>query len=226
MVVLVVLGVVAAAAWALTPSVADADQRVRDLAAERHSALLSDSVPARFETALLATEDSRFYRHHGIDILGMVRGGLGLLASQESGGSTLDKQLIKMLYFHGDHPLVGAPEQLLLGVKLDTTYSKSEILRMYADVTYFGHGFYGLQDASCGYFGVPPDRLSWSQATLLAGLPQAPSNYDPLTRPDLAASRQQHVIDRLVATGALTHQLAAEISPAAWHLTTTPGCRD
>ncbi|MGW2659341.1 biosynthetic peptidoglycan transglycosylase [Nocardia tengchongensis] len=226
MVVLSVLGVVLAAAWALTPSAADADQRVRDLAADRHSALLSDSVPARFATALLATEDSRFYRHHGIDILGMARGGLGLLRSRESGGSTLDKQLIKMLYFHGDHPLAGAPEQLLLGVKLDTAYSKSQILRMYADVTYFGHGFYGLQDASCGYFGVPPAQLSWSQATLLAGLPQAPSNYDPLTRPDLAASRQQHVVDRLVATGALTHELAAEISPAAWHLTTTPGCPD
>ncbi len=93
---------------------------------------------------------------------------------------------------------------------------------MYAQVAYFGHGFYGLRDAACGYFNTAPQNLSWSQASLLAGLPQAPSDYDPLTYPQLASQRQHHVLDRLVAVGALTVAQAAQITPQTWNLITTP----
>jgi len=118
---------------------------------------------------------------------------------------------------------------VVLGAKLDAAYSKAQILKMYAQVAYFGHGFYGLHDAACGYFNTPPQNLSWSQASLLAGLPQAPSNYDPLTYPQTAGERQQHVLDRLVAVGALTHTEANQVTPQSWHLVTgnvtpAPGC--
>jgi membrane peptidoglycan carboxypeptidase len=79
---------------------------------------------------------------------------------------------------------------------------------MYAGVAYFGHGYYGLAEASCGYYGRAPDKLSWPQAALLAGLVQAPTDYDPLVNPGLARSRESHVFTRLVATGTITKQRA------------------
>jgi penicillin-binding protein 1A len=79
---------------------------------------------------------------------------------------------------------------------------------MYSDVAYFGHGFYGLAAASCGYFGVRPAAMSWPQAALLAGLVQAPSLDDPLTSPVTARAREEHVIGRLVSVGALTQAQA------------------
>src|SRR5262249_51402611 len=108
-------------------------------------------------------------------------------------------------------------EQIALAIKLRYTYSQSQILRMYADVAYFGHGYYGLEAASCGYFGRPPGRLSWSQAAVLAGLVQAPSAYDPLRHPELARSGETHVIARLVATDVLTRRQAGRALAVPLH---------
>ncbi len=110
--------------------------------------------------------------------------------------------------------------QAVLGVKLDATYSKAQILQMYAQVLNFGHDFYGLHDASCGYFNTPPRNLTWSQASLLVALRGAPSNYDLDTDPQLAAQLQAHVLNRLVATGALTRTEAGQITPDSWQLAT------
>jgi penicillin-binding protein 1A len=89
---------------------------------------------------------------------------------------------------------------------------------MYLDDGYYGHGFYGLTAAASGYFGVEPADLSWAQATLLAGLFQAPSAYDPFTHRDLAAARQAHVLNRLVAVGTLSRSRADQIAAQSWHL--------
>jgi membrane peptidoglycan carboxypeptidase len=104
-------------------------------------------------------------------------------------------------------------EPVALAIKLNLQYSKAQSLVMYADPVYFGHGFYGLDAASCGYFRVRPDRLSLSQASLLAGLVQAPSAYDPLEHPRLARSRQLYVLGRLVATD----QISPTAAEAAAH---------
>ncbi|WP_081628986.1 biosynthetic peptidoglycan transglycosylase [Smaragdicoccus niigatensis] len=223
---LFVLGLVAAALlWLITPSVGDAWDRLHTLTTQNHSAQLNEPVPPKFEAALVATEDSRFYRHHGIDSIGVVRGGVGFVTGNETGGSTLNQQLAKNLYFDGQHPMWLAPAQMTVALKLDRAYSKADILQMYADISYFGHGFYGLRDAACGYFGLTPDELTWSQASLLAGLVQAPTNYDPLEHPDLAAKRQEHVLDRLVATGAITEEQKQAITPATWDLNPGTRCR-
>lgn len=222
---LVLVGVaVIAVLWILTPAADEAPDHVRALASEHQSSQLEGAVPTQFAAALLATEDSRFYRHHGIDTLGLIRGGFGLVTNQETGGSTVNQQLAKMLFFEGAHPLRLVPQQMTLALKLDLEFSKAEVLQMYADVAYFGHGFYGLRDAACGYFGAAPDDLTWSQASLLAGLVQAPSSYDPFTNPDLAAERQQHVVDRLVATGAITADERQEITQATWDLAAGADC--
>jgi len=163
-------------------------------------------VPARFAEALVATEDHRFYQDPGIDPIAVGRVVLGYLTGHgtQQGGATLTQQLAKMLYTPGGSGLASEAEQVALAVKLSFAYSKAQILQMYADVAYFGHGYYSLGAASCGYFAVPPARLTWTQAALLAGLVQAPSAYDPVAHPVLAREREAHVLGRLAATGTLT----------------------
>ena len=99
--------------------------------------------------------------------------------------------------------MLGTLEQVGLGIKLDARYSKAQILGMYLDSVYFGDGHWGIVQASQGYFGKPPASLSWGEASLLAGLVQAPSAYDPRTHLAAAERRQRHVLDRLVAAGML-----------------------
>lgn len=219
--VLVVLGAGALGALlGLTPDVADAEARARGLAAEHHVQDVGLPVPDHVAAALVATEDSRFYSHHGLDTLGVLRAGLGALnpGGTDSGGATLDQQLAKNLYTGGASSTWDKVQQAGLALKLDHTYAKVAILEMYTQVAYFGHGYYGLAAASCGYFGLGPDLLDWAQSTLLAGLVQAPSAYDPVTHPDLARSRQSAVLTRLVDTGTLSAAGAATIAGTAWRL--------
>ncbi len=221
--VLLLLGVAGSAALlALTPSVADAPDRATALAAGHPGGdTATAAVPTKFAAALVATEDTRFYTHHGIDSVGLLRAaGTAISGGQgDPGGSTLDQQLAKQLYFAGAR---GGPwvttEQVVLGAKLDAQYSKAQILAIYAQVVYFGDGFYGLAAAAHGYFGTSPDRLSWGQAALLAGLVQAPSADDPVAHPDRARDREQHVLARLVDTGALTQAQAATAAATPLHL--------
>ena len=162
-------------------------------------------VPYRFATALEATEDHRFKQEPGIDPVAVMRVVYGAVSRRgDQGGATLYQQLAKMLYTPGRSNMPAEAEQMALAIKLKYTYSEPEILRLYADVAYFGHGFYGLAEASCGYFGVRPDRLSWPQAALLAGLVQGPSADDPIDHPAAGLAREQHVLGRLVAVGAIS----------------------
>jgi membrane peptidoglycan carboxypeptidase len=144
----------------------------------------------------------------------------------DQGGATLYQQLAKMLYTPGGAGAGVQAEQVILGIKLDLSYSKPQILQLYADVAYFGHGYYGLAEASCGYFDVTPAGLSWPQAALLAGLVQAPTADNPVTHYPVARAREAHVLGRLVATGTLTQAQAARAYRAPLHLVGGPshGC--
>ncbi len=194
----------------VTPSVADAPARARALDLSHHAVYPGPPVPYRFAASLVATEDHRFYSEPGIDPLALGRLALGRVTGRpDQGGATLYLQLAKMLYTSGRTGLVIDAEQVGLGIKLYASYPKAQILQMYADVAYFGHGYYGLPAASCGYFGVAPARLTWTQATMLAGLVQAPTADDPILHLTAARARQAHVLSRLVATGKLTQAQGA-----------------
>ncbi|WP_239405629.1 biosynthetic peptidoglycan transglycosylase [Frankia sp. Cj3] len=211
--VLLVMLLVAAGGFglllAVTPSTADARQRVQALAAADGAAPLAGPLPDRVVRALLATEDTRFFSHHGVDPTGAVRATVASLAMNgDVGGATLEQQLAKILYTGGRRGFTDRVEQVALAVKLDVRYSKTDILRMYLDTVYFGHGYYGVTDAAWGYFDHDPAVLTWTQASMLAGLVQAPSAYDPYRHPEAARARQRHVLDRLVATGDLTRPAA------------------
>lgn len=218
---MVLLAVLSVVGWLATPSAADAEQRAADLASARELIDRNDAVPATFSAAVVATEDSRFYTHHGIDLVGIGRAGLALVRSSgDPGGSTLDQQLAKTLY--PGQGVSGKAVQVVLAVKLDATWSKPQILEMYAQSVYFGHGYYGLHQAACGYFNQPPAQLGWAQASLLAGLLQAPSHYDPVSYAQLAQTRQRHVLDRLAAAKILTAGQADQIAAQPWQLTGHP----
>src|SRR5260221_11791460 len=166
-------------------------------------------VPPRLATALISTEDHRFASEPGFDPLALGRVLKSIVTGKDQGGSTLYQQLAKLLYGPHKARLTVELYELALGIKLKFSYSREQILRMYADVAYFGHGYYGLAAASCGYFGRPPADLSWPQSAVLAGLVQAPSAYDPLDHPALARSRECQVVSRLVSTCALTRRQGA-----------------
>jgi penicillin-binding protein 1A len=192
-----------------TPSVGNAPALVRAQDLAHHAVYPGPQVPARFAAALEATEDHRFAEEPGIDPIAIGRVIVGKLTGQgDQGGATLYQQLAKLLYTSGRSGPVVEAEQVALAVKLKFSYSEQEILRMYADVVYFGNGFYGLAAASRGYFAKPASRLSWPQAALLAGLVQGPSADDPFTFPGRARAREAHVIGRLMATGALSQSQA------------------
>jgi membrane peptidoglycan carboxypeptidase len=194
-----------------SPPVASAPDRVEAILSEHHAQSDGGAIPARVAAALLATEDSRFYSDPALDPRGVVRALWGVATRNgNDGGATIELQLAKMLYIHGTDP--GSElRQVGVAFRLDQRFSKDRILAMYLDAAYFGDGAYGIVDAAQHYFGLPADALSWSQASLLAGLVQAPSNYDPHGHLHLARQRQAHVLARLVATGRLTSAQAKQI---------------
>jgi Transglycosylase len=208
---LVLLGILGFGALLLvTPSVGGAQSRAVALDRLHHAAYPGPPVPARFAASLISTEDHRFYSEPGIDVYAIARLIAGRLTGRpDQGGATLYQQLAKMLYTQGRSGITIEVEEVTLGIKLYMAYSRPQILRMYADVAYFGHNYYGLAQASCGYFGVPPARLNWPQATMLAGLVQAPSADDPIAHFAVARARQAHVLQRLVATGKLSQAEAS-----------------
>ena len=202
----IALFVLAAGALLLaTPSATDATKLAEQQAAQHGIGYPGPPVPDNFAHPLVATEDHRFYAEPGIDALAVGRAAVGkLTGGQDQGGATIEQQLAKMLYTPGQSGLAVELKQLALAVKLNAAYSKAQILRLYAEVAYYGHGYYGLQAASCGYFGRPPSELTVNQGAMLAGVVNAPSIDDPVNDPMNARARLAHVIARMVAVGYLT----------------------
>jgi membrane peptidoglycan carboxypeptidase len=208
-----VVCVTAVAYVAILPSVADAPQRVSRILALHHGTAGGPQPPGKLGDAVVAVEDEHFYSNFVVNVLdGAGRAAIATLhTDQDPGGSTIDQQLAKQLYGHGTG-LLATLRQIGLGVKLALVYPKPQILAMYLNAVYFGNGYWGDVTAARGYFGVSPDRLDWAQAALLAGLPQAPSAYDPVQHLALAKLRQRHVLDRLV----VNHYLTAAQANAAY----------
>ncbi len=192
------------------PGVGDALLRTSRIVASHDSRITALPLPAKLADATVAVEDEHFYSNVFVNVFdGVGRAAVATIRrSGDPGGSTLAQQLAKQLYGHGSG-LGGTLEEIGLGVKLSLTYSNSQILNMYLNVVYYGNGYWGDWAAARGYFGVAPDQLTWAQASLLAGLPQAPSRYDPIRNLRLAKLRQRHVLDRLVANRYLSQDAAS-----------------
>jgi penicillin-binding protein 1A len=210
---IVVVTSVAASAWVAGPAATALQARVHSrLHGTGGRAVAASAIAPILRDAVVATEDERFYRHHGIDIIGVIRALPYDLVhlSFAQGASTITEQVGKLLYLGGnDHTLWRKLEDAALALKLEGRYTKEQILAAYLDSAYFGEGAYGAWAASERYFGVRPLKLDTAQATLLAGLIQAPSAYDPIAHPAAARARQVEVLRSLVRNGFLTEEEAA-----------------
>ena len=221
---IVLLGLVllAGALCARTPNVANAPALVA-ASLRLHHATGVHSPPPRVAAALIAIEDQQYRAPPGVDILaGIVHYVVARAQAPSShpGGSTLAQQLAKQLYTPGRVSVAAKVEQVVLAFKLEVRYSKARVLAMYLNTVYFGDGAWGVTQASARYFGKAPGALDWGQAAMLAGLPQAPSGYDPLVHPEAARDRQRAVLAQLVATGVLSPRAAASAAAAPLHLVT------
>ncbi|MGD1052397.1 MAG: biosynthetic peptidoglycan transglycosylase [Candidatus Dormibacteria bacterium] len=211
---LLIPGAVLAGAEMATPAVSGAPVLVAAIDRAHGSAAVPAAPSWRVSEAIVAAEDGTFYSNDGIDVAGVGRAFWGWLTGADEGGSTITAQLAKVLYTGGHGGIAAGVGEVALALKLDGHYTKAAILSMYLSAIYFGNGYYGVLAASEGYFGLTPDRLSWAQASLLAGLPQAPSLLDPLQHLALARHRQSYVLARLVATGALSRAQAEAAATA------------
>ena len=196
------------------PSVANAPARVAAILNAHNGQLAGHVLPPKLAEAIVSVEDEHFYSNIIINVAdGAGRAAVAALKrSGDPGGSTIEQQLAKQLYPHGPG-LAGTLMEIGLGVKLALSYSKPQILSMYLNAIYYGNGYWGDEAAAKGYFGTKPSQLTWAEAAMLAGLPQAPSAYDPLHHFALAKQRQHHVLDRLV----VNHVLTASEAQAAYN---------
>jgi penicillin-binding protein 1A len=170
---------------------------------ERRYLIPLEQVPEHVKAAFLASEDAEFYTHRGVDPTSMLRALKVNLERGEivQGASTITQQVVKQLLLSPERSFERKAKELILAVELESKLTKDEILYLYLNHIYFGFGTYGISAAAKTLFGRPVSELTLAQAAVLAGLPQAPSRYDPIRRPEAAAARQLYVLDRMVASG-------------------------
>src|SRR5207302_452099 len=161
--------------------------------------------------ATLATEDTRFFSHSGVEPRGIARAMLSNISNRNwagQGGSTITQQLARNLYLTGQKTLRRKIEEILLARQIESRYSKREILEAYLNTIYYGNGCYGVEAASRAYFHKAASELSVGEAALLAGLPQRPAAYSPVHHLTEALQRREEVLKRMVASGKITAEEA------------------
>jgi|SRR5579859_350959 len=213
-----VVAPVVATLWVSTPDVSDVQARVAAVTRERGVALLRpDQVPDLLAYAVVATEDSRFYSHHGIDTVGLARAVLYDVTNHCfcEGGSTITQQLVKQLYLNGSDRGRDKITDMVLALKVEQVLSKRQIMADYLSEIATGLGRYGVDEAACAYFHTSLGNLTIGQYALLAGVTQAPSVYDPTVNPSAAELRRGDVLRDMVNEHYITaaQAAAAELEP-------------
>lgn len=167
-----------------------------------------EKMPKTYLDGVIAVEDKRFYQHMGIDPIAIGRAVVNDIKARSlaEGGSTITQQLAKNMYFSQEKRFSRKAAEVFMAAKLEKTFSKDEILELYLNSIYFGNGFYSVAEASRGYFGKAPIELSEDECIMLAGIPNAPSVYNPVDNPKLAAKRQKQVRSQMIKAGYLNSQ--------------------
>ncbi len=190
----------------------DKDSLIAEFYLERRIVVPLEQIPQILVEAFVSAEDSRFFEHEGIDFLGILRalwknikaGGI------VQGGSTITQQVTKSLLLSPERSFTRKLREAILAYRIEKYLSKQEILFLYLNQIYLGHGAYGVQAAAQNYFGKNVEELNLAECATLAGLPQAPSRYSPYSHPERAKERQVYVLNRMVADGYITTNQAAE----------------
>ena len=172
-----------------------------------------NNLSKNYINAVVAVEDHRYYDHGPIDFIAIGRALYTNLRDNEfnEGGSTITQQVAKNVIFSQDKTIIRKAGEVFAAYDLEKNYSKSELLALYVNSSYFGDGYYGIYEASMGYFNKSPKDLTLDEASMLAGIPNAPSVYAPTVNPDLAKKRQKHVLNKMVEYGYISKEEANTI---------------
>lgn len=188
-------------------------ERVSEITNDEHFVAFSE-LSEDYINAVIAVEDHRYYEHGSVDFIGIARALYTNIRDKEfdEGGSTITQQVAKNVIFNQDKTLIRKVGEIFAAYDLEKNYTKNEIFALYVNTNYFGNGYYGIYDASLGYYNKQPKDLNLDESSMLAGVPNAPSIYAPTVNPDLAKKRQAHVLDSMVKYGYITQEEADEIT--------------
>ncbi|MDF1563797.1 MAG: PBP1A family penicillin-binding protein [Deltaproteobacteria bacterium] len=170
---------------------------------ERRTVVPFAAIPRVLQQAMIAAEDENFFEHEGLDYLGILRAALKNVAAGRvrQGASTITQQVVKTFLLTPERKLKRKMKEMILARRLEQNLSKDEILYLYLNQIYFGHGRYGVEEASRYYFGKSVEDLELDEAAILAGLPKAPAYYSPRRYPEAARKRRSYVLGRMAAAG-------------------------
>ncbi|NBO01886.1 MAG: penicillin-binding protein, partial [Betaproteobacteria bacterium] len=184
-------------------------KQIGEFGEERRNLTPFKDIPPVMVNAVLAIEDARFYQHGGLDYIGLLRASLANLGRAKSqGASTITMQVARNVYLSSEKTFTRKIYEILLTFKLEHLLSKDQILEIYLNQIYLGQRAYGFAAASETYFGKPLQKISIAEAAMLAGLPKAPSAYNPISNPKRARSRQLYIIERMLENNFITKEQA------------------
>ena len=165
-----------------------------------------EDMSSYYRNAVISVEDHRFYDHGPVDFIAIARATFTNVKNGQlqEGGSTITQQVAKNIVFSQEQTWLRKIGEIFAAYDLEKNYSKKEIFELYVNTAYFGDGYYGIHDASYGYYNKSPKDLNLSESSMLAGVPNAPSVYAPTVNPDLAKKRQYHVLNTMLEYGYIT----------------------
>jgi len=192
---------------------------IAEFGEQRRNPLGYDQIPERMVQAFLAAEDANFFDHPGVDYRGLMRAGvqLALTGQKKQGGSTITMQVARNFYLSSQKTYTRKLSEIFLALRIEKELSKPEILELYLNKIYLGHRAYGVGAAARVYYGKSVDELDLAQTAMIAGLPKAPSSFNPITNPPRALERRDYVLGRMLELGYITR--AAHDAAAAQPIT-------
>jgi penicillin-binding protein 1A len=216
----------------VTTVYADDNTKIGEFYKERRIVVPLEKIPEQLKQAFIAAEDARFYKHSGIDLVSIVRAFFKNLEAGGivQGGSTITQQVTKSFLLTPERSYERKIKEAILAYRIDKVFTKDEILYLYLNEIYLGHGAYGVEAAAENYFGKHVEDLNLAECGILAGLPQAPSRYSPFHFPERAKQRQIYVLKRMAAEGFVTEaeasmamQIDLDIKPRRnWYMEAVP----
>ncbi len=197
---------------------AEGEEIIGEFSYEKREVVSLDRVPNHLIQAFVAGEDSRFFQHKGLDYLAILRAFFRNIFSGEivQGGSTITQQVVKSLLLTPEKSFARKIREALLAYKIEKYLTKEEILFLYLNQIYLGHGAYGVAAAAETYFGKTIEELNLAESAVLAGLPQAPSKYSPFHHPQQAKKRQVYILNRMAEEGFISPSEAAKAVQTAY----------
>ena len=188
------------------------NREIAEFYKERRIVIPLYEMPQMLTEAFIAAEDARFYKHKGIDLLSIIRAFFKNIEAGTivQGGSTITQQVTKSFFLTPEKSYTRKLKEAILAYRIDNAFNKEEILYLYLNQIYLGHGAYGVEAAAENYFGKSTKELNLAECAMVAGLPQAPSRYSPFKNPERAKQRQIYVLNRMVVEGYITNIQATE----------------